>query len=148
MRKFLLNFEGILTNKVKDRMLTFIILSIVSLMILTFLLLRKDVNMFTLLKMLLGKFAQPAHHQKHHQNNIQVLEGELIVTGDDEIHIELPKHPKEILVAFGRHCEVTPCNPRHHDKLKYYICNFHRKSCLVIKWDVSNSRKVIWQVRF
>lgn len=128
-------------------MLTFIIITIVSLMVLTFLCLRKDINMFTLIKMLLSKLVSPPHHH-HHHNHQKSLSGELIVTGEGEIHIELPKRPREKHVIFGRHCEITPCNPRHHDKIQSYLCNFHRKNCLVIKWNVCNSRKIVWEVRF
>lgn len=105
--------------------------------------------MFNLLKKLYKELTSSNHHHNHgHKKMPEVLSGELIVTGQGEIHIELPKRPKEILAAFGRYCDITPCNPRHFDELKCYMCHFHKKFCLVIKWDVSNSRKIVWQTRF
>jgi len=86
-------------------------------------------------------------HNKH-KENIDIMSGELTVTGDDEVHIELPKNPKHVMAIFSGHCEITPCHPHHHDKLKSFECNFHKKHCMVIKWAVANSRKIMWEVVF
>jgi len=88
------------------------------------------------------------HHKGHHRHKPELMGGELIVTGEDEVHIELPKRPKEILSLFSRHCEWTPCNPNHYDELKCFVCKFHRGYCLVIKWNVSNTRKIVWEAIF
>jgi hypothetical protein len=127
-------------------MLTLIkIMMLVSIMILTFLLFKKgSLNMFNLIKKLFGKISH--HHDVPRKS--EIMRGELDVIGHGEIHIDLPKRPKEILSTFGRHCEITPCNPRHFDYLKSFFCHFHRKNCLVIQWNVSNARKIIWEVRF
>jgi len=126
-------------------MLTFITLVSVSLMILTFLLLkRKDRIMFKKH----GKDQKDKHDSGHSKHKIDIAAGELIVTGEDEIHIELPKRPKEVLAMFSRSICLTPCNPRHFDELKCYVCHFHKKYCLVIKWNVSNTRKIVWEAIF
>lgn len=118
-------------------MLTFFIIFL-SLTFLTFLFMRgKDITM-----------SNKHRKDKHRKPRLDIIAGELIVTSEDEIHIELPRRPKEVLALFGRHCEVTPCNPRHFDELKVYICHFHNHYCLVIKWNVANTRKIVWEAIF
>lgn len=94
------------------------------------------------------KHGKDNHKDKHNKHHVEFLAGELDVTGEDEIHIELPKRPKEVLALFGKNCHITPCNPRHFDELKCYVCSFHNHYCLVIKWNVSNARKIIWEAIF
>ena len=82
------------------------------------------------------------------RNNAKIMSGELMVTGDDEAHIELHKDPESIMAILHGHSEITPCHPHHHDEIKSYKCNFHHKHCMVIKWKVANSRKIVWEVIF
>lgn len=127
-------------------MSTFIILALVSLMLLTFLLFKRRDKIMSKKH---GKDNQKDKHDKHSdKRHVDFIAGELDVTGEDEIHIELPKRPKEVLALFSKHCHVTPCNPRHFDELRCYVCNFHRHHCLIIKWNVSNIRKIIWEAIF
>lgn len=127
-------------------MSTFIILVLVSLMLLTFLLSKRRGKIMSKKH---GKDKHQDKHQgKHNKHHVDFLAGELDVTGTDEIHIELPKRPKEVLALFSKYCHITPCNPRHFDELRIYVCNFHKHHCLIIKWNVSNTRKIVWEAIF
>ncbi len=122
-------------------MLTFIILVLVSLMLITFLFIKRNKRMPKK-----QDKKQQDHQSRPHKP--EIMAGELIVVGENEVHIELPKRPKEILAVFSRNCTITPCNPRHFDELKCYLCQFHNHYCLIIKWDVSNTRKIVWEAIF
>lgn len=79
------------------------------------------------------------------------LSGELDVVGENEIHIELHKKPKEMFAIFSKeheHHHHTPCNPKTRDEIRFHYCGFHKHHCLVIKWHVSNERKIFWEVIF
>lgn len=127
-------------------MFTFILIVLsISLILLIFLFGKREKIMF-------GRRKTHKEEHRHDRNSrkhkTEVMAGELIVISEDEVHIELPKRPKEVLAVFGKYCNITPCNPRHFDLLKCYVCRFHKRYCLVIKWNVSNLRKIKWEVIF
>jgi len=81
------------------------------------------------------------------------LNGELNVTGEGFIDLELGRHqPKEVVVCFTDYMHV-PCNPGGHDDLKYHVKNMryflrthHDCYILRVSWSVSSSRMIKWQV--
>ena len=78
----------------------------------------------------------------------EIMSGELLVIGKDSIQIELKKgRPETVLVEFKGHPKHVPCNP-HHDKLEWEIHRRHHGLVLVIKWDVSSARAIVWAVSF
>jgi len=76
-------------------------------------------------------------------------QGELVVIGKDAVEIQLKRRPREVRVEFKDECKIVPCDPQDFDALEYY--NFQRKNgyhFLVIKWSVSSSREIVWEVRY
>lgn len=74
--------------------------------------------------------------------------GELIVSGTDEISIELKQRPRRIEVRFAD-CDVpVPCNAvLEDDRAEGFLVEkglFRKKYYLVVKWSVSSSRKILW----
>jgi len=86
--------------------------------------------------------------------------GELNVTGRDKVEINLGKHhPCRVVVRFkGGHHHV-PCNPKHHDELRWELKNKHRphrhdrrndhchhenKYVIMICWHVTDVRTIEW----
>lgn len=83
----------------------------------------------------------------HFQGNI-MQSGELIVTSKDKANIELVSHPCLVRVRFEGDGCVIPCNPQHHDHLKWTLIPAHglsQKYILQISWQVTNVRKIVWE---
>lgn len=77
--------------------------------------------------------------------------GELIVTGKNSIHIHLAKLPGEVKVYFKDECDITPCNPHHVDSLEYEVHasnTHHHGFVLVINWNVSGVREIVWRASY
>lgn len=80
--------------------------------------------------------------------NNQMISGELLVAGKDEIEIELQHgRPDAVIVEFRKHPQHIPCNPQQ-DRLEWEIHHRHGKFVLLIKWNVVGTREVIWVVSF
>lgn len=77
----------------------------------------------------------------------EILGGEILVLGKDGVQIELGKGIiVSVLVEFKNDNNHNhPCNP-HHDKLEWEIHDRHHGFVLLIKWDVSSAREIIWAV--
>ena len=101
------------------------------------------------------------HNYNHHEDKELVAEGELLVSGHGEIIIDEQLKPSRLLrnptdaivVRFDDHPRPPPCAPHHHhpDVVDFEVGTRqhpHRghELCLVIRWRVSQPRKVIWQV--
>lgn len=92
------------------------------------------------------------------------MQGELIVIGHDKVEIDLgDKHPKSVDVHFANGFITVPCNPHHHDDLRYSVhnrhhhhkhdaqhdhCNHEDRYVLTIHWDVSSVRLIKWTVKY
>ena len=81
--------------------------------------------------------------------------GELIVTGKVKATIPLNGIPSEVKVHFKHELEMTPCNPHHRDCLEYEVHtnhhqghHHHGKFVLLIKWEVSGVREIVWKVSY
>ena len=86
--------------------------------------------------------------------------GELDVTGHDKIEIVLgSRHPQSVIVSFKGHHHHVPCNPRHHDSLRWDLKNKHHRHrhdrrhdhcrhedtyVLTISWYVTDFRTIEW----
>jgi hypothetical protein len=82
--------------------------------------------------------------------------GELDVTGRDRIEINLGKHPPcRVMVKFKSGHHHVPCNPKHHDELRWELENKHNphrhdhyhhenKYVLMISWHVTDVRTIEW----
>lgn len=75
--------------------------------------------------------------------------GEIDVTGKDKIEINLGKcHPGRVIVRFEGNYHHVPCNPKHHDELRWEIKNknsgVENTFALIISWDVTNVRTIEW----
>ncbi len=76
----------------------------------------------------------------------QMQQGELIVTGHDQIKLKLKFRPEQISVHFKDHQVIVPCNHHHHDELEYEVFKIKRTYYLLISWKVSNVRTISWKV--
>ena len=77
-----------------------------------------------------------------------IMSGELLVVGKNSLQINLRNgKPDTVLVEFKGHPHHVPCNP-HHDRVEWEIHEKHYGFVLVIKWDVSSAREIIWAVSF
>jgi hypothetical protein len=77
--------------------------------------------------------------------------GELIVTGKDKATIPLNGIPSEVKVHFKHDLELTPCNPHHRDCLEYEVHvshHHHSRFVLLIRWEVSSVREIVWKVSY
>ena len=77
--------------------------------------------------------------------------GELIVTGKDKATIPLNGIPSEVKVHFKHELELTPCNPHHRDCLEYEVHashHHHSKFVLVIQWEVTGVREIVWKISY
>lgn len=88
--------------------------------------------------------------------------GELVVTSKDKAEIELGKrHPDRVIVRFKDDHVIVPCNPKHHDELRWEVKNRHHHHphdhrhdhckhedsyVLTIKWHVTGVRTIEWHV--
>lgn len=87
--------------------------------------------------------------------------GELEVTGRYKVEINLGSHPPcRVMVGFRKgHHHHVPCNPKHHDELRWELLNKHQhhrhdarhdhchhedKYILVIAWDIADVRTIEW----
>lgn len=78
--------------------------------------------------------------------------GELIVVGNDELHIKIKKGYTDASVEFKDNlncvpCDV-PCRQSTAEKLEWFITCHKTHDNLVIKWDVASSRLILWQVNY
>lgn len=73
--------------------------------------------------------------------------GELIVTGTDQISINLNGMPAEVKVRFKDEEQIVPCNPHHLDFLEFEIQSVVG-FILLIKWNVTNIREIKWHVAY
>jgi hypothetical protein len=74
--------------------------------------------------------------------------GELIVTGKDSIHIPLERLPAEVKVRFKDVYDIVPCNPHNVDTLEFEVHStntHHHRFVLIIRWDVSGVREIVWE---
>ena len=53
----------------------------------------------------------------------QILGGELIVIGHDQVEIGLHKLPKKVEVKFKHDQTIIPCSPHDYDSLTYEVLN-------------------------
>lgn len=91
------------------------------------------------------------------------LSGELLVTGQDTIEIDLKDGELlKVHVVFKDDATVVPCDPKHFDELDWTICgprvslweefidclldshSHHEHNILTIKWNVSGTRTISW----
>lgn len=89
-------------------------------------------------------FKKPEHHKKHEDKLI----GKLMVSSEGEIHLELPEKPDDIMVMLKGEQHNVPCNSHHKDHVRWHVCNFHKHHCLIIEWNVCDTREIIWEVIF
>jgi len=75
-------------------------------------------------------------------------QGELIVIGKDSVQIRLKRRPRHVVCRFKDERKIVPCDPNHSDSLEYYTFLKHNQVFLEIKWDVSGSREILWEVRY
>lgn len=78
----------------------------------------------------------------------QIMSGEILVIGKDKLKLDL-KHgrPDTVLVEFKNQPNVVPCNPQL-DELEWDLHQEDGGFILIIKWDVSSARTIIWAVNF
>jgi hypothetical protein len=74
--------------------------------------------------------------------------GELIVTGEDSLHITLEKNPAEVKVDFKDEVDLVPCSPHNVDSLEFNVVDHHNKFVLVIRWAVTGAREIKWQALY
>ena len=74
--------------------------------------------------------------------------GELVVVGTDTIDIKLFGNPKRVRFEFEDDIDLVPCEPRDYDQLNYYVHQEVDGHYLLISWDVSDSRELIWEASF
>lgn len=71
--------------------------------------------------------------------------GEFDVVGRGSIQIDLKKGRPDAMFVNFKHHHHHPCN-HNFDKLEYEISERLQKYHLIIKWDVSDIRKIVWEV--
>ena len=82
--------------------------------------------------------------------------GELTIIGQDFIEIILDGRPLEIIVEFlEEDIEPVPSNPHHHHhhkhgKIKWQPHHDKEKGQhkLIIEWEVIETRRISWKVRY
>jgi|HubBroStandDraft_5_1064220.scaffolds.fasta_scaffold75559_2 hypothetical protein len=87
--------------------------------------------------------------------------GELTVTGKNSTRIPLVRWPREVKVYFKGEPTHVPCHPHHPDELEYEVIgvdedpkqhhkpghhHHDRQFFLLIKWNVSGIREIVWYV--
>lgn len=70
--------------------------------------------------------------------------GELIVTGDNKVEINLKSYPSFLNVRFSNNCVVVPCNASNFDELEYEVLLHKNNFVLVIRWRVTGIRNIVW----
>jgi hypothetical protein len=73
--------------------------------------------------------------------------GELVVTGKGETEIPLESLPRLVEMKFKDCQDPVPCNP-HHDKFHHEIHRKDHKYFMIIKWNVSSVREIVWAIYF
>lgn len=103
-------------------------------------------------KCLLSKLIPFSLFETHNPGEI-MQSGELIITGQDQVEIVLKRKPSDVIVKFKHiHHNIVPCNPHHHDDLEWEIDRVHRHHhhqevyVLIIKWNTSSVREIVWTV--
>ncbi len=79
-------------------------------------------------------------------NHSGFASGQLVVTGTDEVVLQLEKCPCEIRVFFKDECVMTPCSPVQMDTLDWELSNDGCHWYLTVNWEVSGARVVSWNV--
>jgi hypothetical protein len=74
--------------------------------------------------------------------------GELIVTGTDQVTIDLNDFPSEVKVHFKDEAQIVPCNPHHLDTLEFEVQTTVSGFVLLVKWSVTNVREIKWHVAY
>ena len=88
--------------------------------------------------------------------NPQFQSGTLVVTGHDKVEISLHDVPRHVEVHFKKLPEPAPCDhsphEHRHNRLKWSVHKSHRHHShtyhLVIKWDVTCVREIVWLVNY
>lgn len=70
--------------------------------------------------------------------------GELIVTGENKVKINLKSYPSLLNVKFANNCVIVPCNSSNFDELEYEVVSHNHHFILVIKWKVTGIRNIVW----
>ncbi len=73
--------------------------------------------------------------------------GEVLITGTNQIDIQLQKFPSEVHVKF-KHEIAVPCNPIEADTLEYEVVTKSTGVFLHIAWSVSGLREVVWHAYY
>lgn len=82
----------------------------------------------------------------------EVITNELVVSGEGEARIDLGHHFDSVYVFFDRAKCLVPCDPGGEDTLDWEIIsgNSHHSNhhhCeLVIKWNVTQVRTIVWKI--
>jgi len=74
--------------------------------------------------------------------------GELIVTGEDSLHIPLDRNPAKVKVDFKDEVDMVPCSPHNVDSLEFTVHDHKNKFVLIIRWSVTGAREIKWQVLY
>lgn len=88
-----------------------------------------------------------AHGNFHHISH----SGDITVTGKGHIHIALYDFPRDVFVFFRDKHHHHPCNPQGDDSLFFEIHynNLVRgEYILLIKWEVSSTREIKWEIKY
>lgn len=102
---------------------------------------------------IMGKKKNDAETIDKRKNVGEIMQsGELFVTGQDSLTINLSDYPSQVKVHFKDQCKVVPCNPHHNDNLEWEVVhNPHsllKDFMLKITWDVSDVREIVWHVYY
>jgi hypothetical protein len=83
--------------------------------------------------------------------------GELEVSGSNQVEIVLKRRPHHISVYFlDNQCPSVPCNPGNCDELEFFLRKVETVGwfgciktsyLLCIVWSVSSPRTIIWHAR-
>lgn len=75
----------------------------------------------------------------------EIISGEISVSNNGSLEILLKKHVNKVNVFFEECNEIFTCNPGSTDILQWHVMEHNCHHVLVIKWDVANTRKIIWR---
>jgi len=79
------------------------------------------------------------------------MDGHLCVSGCGDLEIPLKHRPENTFVYFSEDPSCHPCNPGSNDYLEWEVVHTHgphshHEYLLIIKWNVSSMREVIWRI--
>ena len=76
--------------------------------------------------------------------------GELLVTGQGSIDIDLNAAPAETRAHFkdDESIVIVPCNPQHIDDLEFEVRLVNGTYHLHLTWSVSSSRVILWEASY